>query len=231
MAKYEDIREVLLERISDGTWAPGAAIPHEVDLAEEFGVTRPTISRALRDLVQDGLVERRRRAGSRVALRHTPGVVLRIPIVRDEIEARGGTHSHLLLEQRMAPPPVAVRAAFGLAPRTKSLQLCTLHFDSGEPHQLEERWINTRVLPDAAMQDFTAMSANEWLVRQVPYTRVEQVLQAAAATEGEAEALQIAPGAPVFVIERTTWNGTDALTRVRLAHPGERYRIVTRTDG
>ena len=70
----------------------------------------------------------------------------------------------------------------------------------------------------------------EWLVRQVPYTRVEQALRAAAASPADAEALHLDPGAPLFVIERTTWRGGDALTHVRLSHPGEGFRIVAR-DG
>ena len=228
--KYKAIREVLLGRITSGTWAPGDAIPHEAALAEEFGVTRPTISRALRDLVERGLVERRRRVGSRVALRQTPVVMLRVPILRDEIEERGGIYSHLVLSQRMAVPPTAVRAIFDLPSRGQALQLCILHFDSGQPHQIEDRWINAGMLPEAATQDFTAMSPNEWLVREVPYSRAEQILEAAAATPAEAELLQITPASPVFGVERTTWNEADAITRVRLVHPGERYRIVTRTD-
>ena len=44
----------------------------------------------------------------------------------------------------------------------------------------------------------------------------------------EAEALQVEPGSPVFVIERTTRAGDDAITCVRLAHPGASFRIVTR---
>lgn len=230
MPKYKEIRETLLARITDGTWPPGAAIPHEAALAEEFGVTRPTISRALRDLVEGGLVERRRRAGSRVALRHTPETVLRIPVLREEIEGRGGTYSHLLLSRRVADPPAPVRAAFAPGSRRPALHLRTLHLDSGRPQQLEDRWINLAALPEAADQDFGRTSANEWLVRQVPYTRAEQVLSAAAAEPDEAEALQLAPDAPVFVIERTTWTGDDAITRVRLVHPAEGFRIVTR-DG
>jgi GntR family histidine utilization transcriptional repressor len=227
-AKYKEIRETLLGRITDGTWPPGAAIPHEAALAEEFGVTRPTISRALRDLVEGGLVERRRRAGSRVALRHTPEAVLRIPVVRDEIEGRGGIYAHLLLGRRAAPPPAAVRATFGLAPGKPALHIRSLHFDNGRPQQLEARWINLRVLPEAADQDFAATSANEWLVRQVPYSRAVLVLRAAAAETAEAEALQLPHGAAVFVIERTTWTGGDAITQVRLTHPAETFRIVTR---
>ena len=226
--KYKEIRETLLERITSSTWPPGAAIPHEAELAEEFGVTRPTISRAMRDLVEGGLVERRRRAGSRVALRHTPEAILRIPVMRDEIEARGGIYAQLLLGRRSAPPPAPVRAAFGLEPGEPALHIRSLHFENGRPQQLEERWINLRVLPEAADQDFAATSPNEWLVRQVPYSRAEQVLRAAAAGTAEAGALQLPPGAAVFVIERTTWTGGDALTQVRLRHPAETFRIVTR---
>jgi GntR family histidine utilization transcriptional repressor len=228
LAKYERIREVLLERIASGAWPPGSAIPFEADLAEEFGVTRPTVSRAMRDLVDGGLVERRRRAGSRVAMKASAASLLRIPVVRDEVEGRGGTYGHLLLERRLAVPPAAVRACFGSGAADKALHLASLHLDDGRPCQFEDRWIDLAVLPAAATQDFAAVSANEWLVRQVAYTRAEHVLSAAGAAAAEAEALQVAPGAPVFVIERTTWSGEDAITRVRLVHPAESFRIVAR---
>jgi GntR family transcriptional regulator, histidine utilization repressor len=230
MPKYQDIQQALLERITSGDWAPGAPIPHEAALAEEFGVTRPTIGRAMRGLVEDGLIERKRRAGSRVAIRQTAEAVLRIPVIRDEIEARGERYGYLLLERRIAAPPAAVRAALELPAGARALRLRCLHFAAGRPYQLEDRWINLGVLPEAAEQDFAASSANEWLVKQVPYTRAEHVLRAAAAGADEAEALQLPPGAPVFVIERTTWVGEDPITHVRLSHPAESFRIVTR-DG
>jgi GntR family histidine utilization transcriptional repressor len=231
MAKYREIQAALLERITRGDWPPGSAIPHEAALAQEFGVTRPTIGRALRELVDGGLVERKRRAGSRVAIRQAAEAVMRIPVVRDEIEGRGGRYGYLLLERRVAVPPAAVRAALGLGPAARALQVRCLHLEDGHPFQLEDRWINLAVLPEAAEQAFAAGSANEWLVRQVPYTRTEHVLRAAAADASEAEALQVEPGSPVFVIERTTWVGDDAITRVRLVHPGASFRIVTREGG
>jgi GntR family transcriptional regulator, histidine utilization repressor len=230
MAKYQEIQAALLGRITSGDWPPGAPIPHEAALAEEFGVTRPTIGRALRGLVDGGLVERKRRAGSRVAIRQAAEAVLRIPIVQDEIEGRGGRYGYLLLGRRIAVPPAPVRAALALPAAARALQVRCLHLEDGRPFQLEDRWINLAVLPEAAEQGFAAGSANEWLVRQVPYTRAEHVLRAAAAAPSEAEALQVAVGSPVFVIERTTWVGADAITHVRLAHPAESFRIVTR-DG
>jgi len=56
------------------------------------------------------------------------------------------------------------------------------------------------------------------------------VLRAAGAAPAAAEALPIVAGSAVFVIERTTWVGADAITHVRLAHPADNFRIVTR-DG
>ena len=228
MPKYQDIREELLGRITSGQWAPGAAIPHEAELAVEFGVTRPTISKALADLVDRGLVERKRRAGSRVAVRSARDAVLTVPIVREEIEGRGGRYAYLLVERAIASPPSPVRALFGLGPEGVALHLVALHFENGRPYQIEDRWIHLGTVPGARDQDFSERSANEWLVREVPYSQAEHVLSAASATPEEAAALQIAPGAPVFVIERSTWIDEAAVTRVRLVHPAERFRVVAR---
>lgn len=230
-ARYQVIRDDLLGRITSGAWAPGAAIPNEAALAAEFGVTRPTVSRALRGLVDRGLIERKRKAGSRVALHRTPVTSMRVPVVREEIEARGGTYSHLLLGRDIAVPPDSIRAIFGLARGDTALRLRSLHFDNSQPYQLEDRWISLATLPNAAAQDFAATSANEWLVRQVPYTQAEHVLRAEAAGAGEAAALKVACGSPVFVIERTTWSDNAAITWVRLVHPGAGFRLVSRDDG
>ncbi len=224
--RHEQIRLVLLERITSGVWPPGAAIPSEAELAREFGVSRPTIGRAMRDLAAGGIVERRRRAGSRVAVREAREATLRIPILRLEIEDRGGRYAHLLLERREAVPPPVVGALFG--PDILALHLRALHFEDGRTHALEDRWINLRAVPEAAQQDFDTESANEWLVRHVPYTRLEQILSATAAGAEDAEALEVAEGAPLFRIERTTWRGAEALTRVRLVHRADGFRIVAR---
>lgn len=226
--KYASIARALRTRIESGVWQPGEAIPHERALASEFGVTRPTISRALRGLVEAGLVERRRRAGSRVAERRGRAALLRIPVVRDEIEAAGGRYGYVLLERCVVPPPPATRALFNLPGEACALHVTSLHLADGRPHQLEDRWINLSALPQAAEHDFSDESPNEWLVRTVPWSRAEHIFRAAAAQRAEADALGLGPCAPVFVIERRTWRGDEALTSVRLLHPAGSFAIVSR---
>jgi GntR family histidine utilization transcriptional repressor len=228
VAKYQDIQAELIARITSGAWPPGSAIPHEAELARAFGTSRPTVARALSDLVKAGLVERRRRAGSRVAEARAREQVLTIPRVRAEIEASGAAYGYRLISRRRARPPAAVRAHLGEGP---ALHLVCLHSASGRPHQLEDRWISLAAVPEAAAQDFTASGPNDWLVATVPFTRAEHTLAAAAASPAEAAALDIAPGDPVFVIGRTTWLGSEPVTSVRLVHPGAGYRLVTRDAG
>ncbi|AWI10010.1 GntR family transcriptional regulator [Ereboglobus luteus] len=65
--KYMRIAAVLREKILSGQYAPGHRLPSESALVKSYGVSRPTAGRALRDLVDAGLVERRAGAGSFVA--------------------------------------------------------------------------------------------------------------------------------------------------------------------
>ena len=69
-----------------GQWQPGDLIPGEVELADEFGCARATVNRALQDLADAGLVERKRKAGTRVALNPVRKVTVEVPVVRQDVE-------------------------------------------------------------------------------------------------------------------------------------------------
>ena len=58
------VRDELAARIASGRLAPGAKLPAEPELADELGVSRPTLREALRSLEEDGFVTRTRGAGT-----------------------------------------------------------------------------------------------------------------------------------------------------------------------
>jgi LacI family transcriptional regulator len=62
--KHREISRQLLADIAGGKYAPGERMPSEAQLVERFGVSRPTIIRALRDLQGEGLIERRPGSGT-----------------------------------------------------------------------------------------------------------------------------------------------------------------------
>ncbi len=225
MLGWEDIRAEALRRIRARDWPPGGLIPNEEALAEEFGVARATVNRALRDLAEAGLLERRRKAGTRVALHPVRKASFDIPVTRLEVESRGSRYGYQLLEQSLTLPPSPILARLGLAPQTPLLHLTSLHLADGRPFLLEDRWLNPAVLPQPA-PDFTALSANEWLVGHVPYTTGDIAFSAANASASEGQTLGLPEGTALFIIERSTWESDRPITAVRLAYaPG--YRLHT----
>lgn len=210
MHKYEKIRMELTRRINTQVWPVGSAIPHEDELAAEFNVARGTIRQALSSLVNAGFLEKKRRAGTRVAYPKVHASTLRIALVRDEIEHRGRSYGYRLIEHRVR--------------KTERRVLC-LHLSDGAPYQLEDRTINLSSIPSAATVDFANVSPNEWLLQQQPYSRVKTSLSAATPNEHDIAHLSLSPAEPVFVVRRETYLDGEWLTRVRLSHPGNAYEI------
>ncbi len=222
---WEAIRAEVLRRIRVRDWPPGGLIPSEEVLAVEFGCARATVNRALRELAGAGVLERRRRAGTRVAMLPVRRAMLEIPVIRLEIEARGQVHEFRLLQQKRAVPPVPLASRLGMPPGAAMIHLETLHLADGRPFVHEDRWLNPGVLP-AVAPDFAVVSANEWLVTHVSYATGDIAFSAEGAGEREAEVLGVPVGIALFVTERSTWTPEAAITFVRLAHaPG--YRVQT----
>lgn len=224
---YRDIQQEVLARIRRKTWPPGALIPTEAELAAEFGCARATISRALRELAETGIIERRRKVGTRVSATPVRKATLDIPVTRLEVEARGKAYRHKVLERHEIPAPAHLIARMNLAAEARLLHLKTLHLADGHPFLFEDRFVNllAAIGIDAAPLD--SISANEWLVRNVPISGGDIAFSAEPATKEDAAALDIAANTALFIINRLTWAGNAAVTQVRLAYsPG--YTMTTK---
>ena len=66
-SKHQRISTQLEMEISGGKYPRGGRLPSEIQLVKQFGVSRPTVARALRDLEDKGLVERRAGSGTYVS--------------------------------------------------------------------------------------------------------------------------------------------------------------------
>ena len=225
ITNWEDIRAEVLRRIRMRLWLPGAAIPTEEALALEFGCARATVSRALRELAGAGVVERRRKSGTRVALHPVRKATLDIAVTRLEVEGRGQVYGYHLTASATAAVPMAVASKLGLPQGADWLHLRSLHLADGVPFLFEDRWLNPQILPDPA-PDLARISANDWLVSNISYARGDIAFSAANARDDETEMLGVAVGAALFITERGTWGEAAPITWVRLAYaPG--YRLHT----
>lgn len=224
---FREIKDSMRQRIQAGNWAPGDLLPNEVDLAAEFDCARATVNRAMRELAEEGLIERRRKTGTRVRPSPVRQARFEIPLVRKEIEGRGARYLYTLVHKVETPAPDWLRARLALAGNTPVLHLLCLHSADSQPYQFEDRWINLAALPQAATADFASLGPNEWLVETVPYTDAEISFSATPADPQAARHLGCGEGDALFQVERTTWWQDRPITYVRLLFQ-RGHRMTTR---
>ena len=227
-ASYRDVKQQVLGRIRTGEWSPGALIPKEQALADGFGCSRLTVHRALRELADEGVVERRRRAGTRVALQNSSTAQFEITRIDREIEATGARYRYRRILQRQASASPGVADKLGLETRderSRVVEVECVHFANDVPFQLEHRWINLRAVPEAAEASFASTPPNVWLLERAPWSEVEHVISAANASAAEARQLDVAAGDALMVVERRSFIGDEVVTFARMLHPGSFYRL------
>ena len=231
---WQDLMSEVEQRIYSRQWRPGELIPNEADLAIEFGCARVTMNRALRALAETGLLDRRRKAGTRVTLNPITKATLQIPVIRSEIESRNHLYGYDLLDEKIEKAPHFISNLFNVTVGTQLLHVISLHCADGSPYVIEDRWINLIALPHLADVSFATLSANEWLLQNTPFTHGDISFGATNASAEEASILKTKAGAALFTIERTTRDlNADtkpkdrALTNVRLLfRPG--YQVHTK---
>lgn len=224
---YREIKADILDQISRGALKPGGPIPSELELAERYGSARATVNRAMRELADDGLIERKRKSGSRVCISPARQARFSIPLVRQEIESLGAVYRYALVASEEVPAPAWMRARLGLANGCHVRHVTCLHFADGSPYQYEDRWINLAVLPKARNADFEATGPNEWLVTHVPFSEVEIGISAMSADPALAAHLACGTGDPLLQVERSTRWENKPVTFVRLIHQ-RGHRMTTR---
>jgi GntR family histidine utilization transcriptional repressor len=220
---WQMVRAEALRRIVDREWLPGQMIPHEADLATELGCARATVNRALRDLAAAGLLERRRKAGTRVPLNPVRKATFEIPIIRQDIEDRGLAYGYTLLSHQMLMPDTETLSALRLPAGTRLIRVTAMHAADDAPFCLEDRWINPASVPGLDLADLSRVSANEWLVQNTSFSAGDISFGAVNADTAMAGRFDCAVGTALLTITRVTWAGQMPITSVTLTYrPGHR---------
>ena len=224
----------MLARIRSRAWPPGELIPHEAELAAQYGCARSTVNRALREVAATGLIDRRRKAGTRVALNPlAPGDPATFPSSARRSRRAARVTIMPLISRNHVVAPLAVRSRMGLPPAGEAPACARPASGRRQPARLRgslgqsaSRPGDPRCRFSRSQLSISPISANAWLVQNVPYTRGELTLGAASADADCAACLRCAPGAAIFTMERITWIGDAPVTLVTQSHPPG-YAITT----
>ncbi|WP_071871756.1 histidine utilization repressor [Atopomonas hussainii] len=223
--RYKAIEAFLLERIHSGAYPVNHQIPPEEQLARDFGVSRMTANKAIRDLVQQGYLSRQAGLGTFVCDRKAESSLHEVLNIAGEVRARGHHYSNrvLLSEARAADDEVALRLGVRLG--SEVFHSVLVHCEDGVPIQYEDRFVNPRWVPHYLSTDFSQHTPNEVLVASCPISDVEHVVEAVLVDAGIAQALDMPAQQPCLSVIRRTWSQEHLISYARLLHPGDRYKL------
>lgn len=177
-------------------------IPTEQMLSVEMGCARATVNRALRELADSGIIQRRRKVGTRVTATSSRRTTLALPVIRDEIEALGARYVYQMTECVSSQPSVAAMQALQVDADDTLLLVKSRYLADDRPHCCEVIWLNPRALSLPDIQTFATEPPQEWLARTLPVTQSRYSILAESASGSCALNLAVSPGMPVMTIER-----------------------------
>jgi GntR family transcriptional regulator len=203
--QYARIRAALEQQIRSGELSRGDRVPTEAELQRQYGVSRATAQRALNELSQAGLVERRRRLGTFVSgtVRQENMVKLVDPRHTGPlIPGRHELHSAGVVLAREAVVDLSL-----LAPDTPVVQMVRLKFDvEGEPLAVEWSAIPFSVAPHLLEADLVHLNTTTYLSESgYPVAKSRLYVDAIGLDESAALLLGCRTGIPALQQSRLSW--------------------------
>ena len=226
---YYQIKEDLMRKCSDGTYPVNAQVPSELELARQYGVSRPTIRQAILELVQDGVLSRARGRGTFVQPPVITGDAHAFLSFADEMRRQGMEHAARLLLAREIDATESIAADLHVDPGTGVYEIVRLRIGGGEPLVLVTLQVPAELAPGLLEKQLEAEPVYDILSAEygiVP-TWSTQHFSAVAADETEGKALDVPVGAPLLL-----WRGVTAAANgrpvaiTRALYRGDRFRFA-----
>ena len=202
---YHQAARVLEQAIEDGRLPRGTRLESELDLAEQLGISRPTMRAAIKQLVDKGLLIRRRGIGTTVAPRPVRRAVALTSLYDDlKREGREPRTRVLALEEVLCPPDVAEH--LGLGPTAPVLRFERLRIAGSDPIALMHNVVPAALL-ELERGDLERTGLYDVFRENgiTPHVATQQVGARKAGAE-EAELLEIEPGDPVLTMTRVAYD-------------------------
>ncbi len=233
LPRYYQLASILRERIKDGQVEAYQPIPSERELEKIYNVSRTTIRQAIDLLVRQGFLYREHGKGTFVSPQKLQKGISELTSFSEDMKQRGIHPGQKILEIGYVQPPENIRAHLEITDdHTPVLRIERLRLGDDAPMGLQTSYY---ILPEG--QTITREKLERYgsiytmLQEQfhlIP-TEADETLEVTLATPREASLLQIKPGSPLLLSERTTYSQFRRVIEfVKILYRGDRYRYIAK---
>jgi GntR family transcriptional regulator len=233
LPRYYQLANILRESIAQGKFEAHQPIPSERQLETIYSVSRTTIRQAIDLLVRQGFLYREHGRGTFVSPQKLQKGISELTSFSEDMKQRGLTPGQKVLEIGYVEPPEHVRQHLELT-NGQNRVLCIERLRLGDniPMGLQTSYYN---LPDdqtITLEDLEGYGSIYKILQEKFHllpTEADEILEVALATPREASLLQIEPGSPLLVSERTTYSQYRRVIEfVKILYRGDRYRYFAK---
>ena len=181
---YLQIREAIYNKIISGEYKAGEKLPAEEKLAEEYGVSRMTVNKALMELVSREYLTRIQGSGTYVSKMRREGTKTRGMSFRDSLMKKGFKVDTIVLEKKMVTPNKEVAEILNISITSRVMFLKRLRKVHENPIVVQESYLSS----------------------QTEIVRAKDTVEAKAATGEVCDWLEAEEGFPVLVARRVAYD-------------------------
>jgi GntR family transcriptional regulator len=228
---YAKIEGALAAEISSGQLAAGTQLPTEEQLIARFHMSRTTIRKAIDNLVARGLVEIRRGKGTFVTHPKITQALTELTGFAEDMVVLGRHPTSRLLDKRIVTADEKTAQALQIALGTQVYRIERVRLADGIPMSFDETYLPLEIGDKVVSNNLDVEPIFDLLENKyaLPLIEASYTLEAVIADRHVAQALNIAIGAPIFLIERTSYStGDQPVDYEKLYYRGDSIRFATR---
>ncbi|MDO5061513.1 MAG: GntR family transcriptional regulator [Actinomycetaceae bacterium] len=200
---YQQIVDPFEEAIAQGQVSPGQLVEDEISMSKRLDVSRPTLRRALQELVNRGLLVRRRGIGTRVAPSQIHRPVELSSLNHDLLEA-GYTPTSRVVSYQVVQSDDKVAEQLGIKPGEGTLHVVRIRYIDERPLAILRNYLPLDIAPswgELHEKGLYECFAN----RDIKVASANQIIGARPATEEEAQDLLVPVGSPLLTMSRVAF--------------------------
>ncbi|MGM0603603.1 MAG: GntR family transcriptional regulator [Bacillota bacterium] len=229
---YIQVKEMIKDKIEAGNYSQGERVPSETELQNELSISRTTARNALKELVNEGILETHQGKGTFVCKEKLSHPLPNLTSFTEDIKNKGLKPGSEVIENKLLNPDEFVKEQLDLENTDKVYLLKRLRTIDGEAVGLHEAYINAQLLEELEASKFTEIDFEKNSLYQIfeneygiKIGEAEETIEASPADSNISNMLNIPESFPVLILNRQTYTEDGKpLEYVKIIYRADRYR-------
>ncbi len=233
MPLYIQVKEMIKEKIKKGDYKRGEKVPSEAELQKELSISRTTARNALKELVNEGILETHQGKGTFVCKEKLSHPLPNLTSFTEDIKNKGFKPGAEVIENRLIKPDKYVREQLDLADSDRVYYLKRLRTIDGEAVGLHKAYINAKLLEGRDFREINFAEKSLYKTLENEYNikigEAEETIEALPADISISKLLNMSGSFPVLILNRKTYTVDGKLLEyVKIIYRADRYKYHVR---